>query len=144
MNNKISGLIAFFLPEVFLLVIWFLFRCSILDIRTAMLSQSVEIASIRLVVVSAISLALIQCIRFSLFLSREDSFIGVGKLNPAGLAVIFFVVLGIISELPSIKNIMTESYISLVVFFLVMAGLVYLLVDIFFALILRARSSAKY
>ena len=63
MNKKILGLFLFFLPEFILLAIWILFKSSIVDIRAAMFSQTIEIGSIRLIAISGALLAIAQVLR---------------------------------------------------------------------------------
>lgn len=143
MNKKILGLFLFFLPEFILLAIWILFKSSIVDIRAAMFSQTIEIGSIRLIAISGALLAIAQVLRIWPFQSGEEAYWGGKRVNIAGLVLIFFIILGVASELPNIENVMNESYASMIMFFVTMAGAIYLFVEIVISLISQAMSVIK-
>ncbi|WP_153116353.1 hypothetical protein [Rhodocyclus tenuis] len=142
-NKKIPGLILLFLPEFILLAIWVLFKSSILDIRAAMFSQTIEMSSVRLIAVSGALLVIAQAFRIFAFQTGEEVFWEVKKVSIGGLVVIFFIILGVASELPRVENVMNESYASMVIFFITMTGAIYLFVEIFVSLISLAMSFMK-
>jgi len=141
--KNVSGLLMFFHPELILLIIWILFRSSILDILELMSADNEETASIRLIAISATLLAFVQGFRIFAFRLYDKFLCGSAKPSITTLIIVTLIFLGVVSEFQDIKNIMHASYPSTIVFFVAMAGLVYLSIDIICAFVLHAKNLFK-
>ncbi|MFZ5659600.1 MAG: hypothetical protein ACOY5C_07075 [Pseudomonadota bacterium] len=139
-TKKFAGLLIFFLPEVTVLIIWLLFRSSLIEVRNVMMTGSIDVASTRLVAISAISLMIIQWLRIYPFRLNSKTPHRERPINLTGLVIFAFILLGVASELPNIHNIMTESYLSVTMSFITMAGAVYLLTELFAMFVSRTLS----
>lgn len=141
--KRLFGLLLFFSPEVVLLIIWILFRSSLIDVRNVMMADSIEVASTRLVAISAISLMIIQWLRIYPFPpSNIATYRGV-HINLTSILVMLFIALGIASQLPSIHNMMNTSYLGVVMSFITMAGSIYLFTELLVIFISRVVSTFR-